>query len=186
LHEKKIASIFGLSGQYPFIKIFFHALLFEQVSPLPATMAFAVREVNKIGKLVREDSEIGKIIASREHIFVNDVNVRKTLRDLGELILWNSEQKDFDMDSLIQLVETSNRQKRVVRIVERGVTRVTEPNVSMVLKSAELILLMSGIVNILNCKESQKWEGWSWGDEKEFKQLNKLVPFLFHRKRQIT
>jgi hypothetical protein len=105
--------------------------------------------------------DMGKIIASREHIFVNDVNVRKLLRDLGELILWNSEQKNFDMGSLIQLVETSNRQKRVVRIVERGVTRVTEPNVSMVLKSAELILLMSGIVNILNCKGSQKWEGWS-------------------------
>jgi hypothetical protein len=117
--------------------------------------------INKIGKSVREDSEIGKIIASREHIFVNDVNVRKTLRDLGELILWNSEQKDFDMDSLIQLVETSNRQKRVVRIVERGVTRVTEPNVSMVLKSAELILLMSGIVNILNNKGSQEWKAWS-------------------------
>jgi len=117
--------------------------------------------INKIGKSVREDSEIGKIIASREHIFVNDVNVRKLLQDLGEIILWNSEQKDFDMDYLIQLVETSNRQKRVVRIVERGVTRVTEPNVSMVLKSAELILLMSGIVNILNNKESQKWKTWS-------------------------
>ena len=117
--------------------------------------------INKIGKSVREDSEIGKIIASREHIFVNDVNVRKILRDLGELILWNSEQKNFDMDSLIQLVETSNRQKRVVRIVERGVTRVTEPNVSMVLKSAELILLMSGIVNILNNKGSQEWKAWS-------------------------
>jgi len=62
---------------------------------------------------------------------------------------------------LIRLVETSNRQKRVVRIVERGVTRVTEPNVSMVLKSAELILLMSGIVNILNCKGSQEWKRWS-------------------------
>jgi hypothetical protein len=65
------------------------------------------------------------------------------------------------MDYLIQLVETSNRQKRVVRIVERGVTRVTEPNVSMVLKSAELILLMSGIVNILNNKGSQEWKAWS-------------------------
>jgi hypothetical protein len=43
--------------------------------------------INKIGKSVREDSEIGKIIASREHIFINDVNVRKLLRDLGELIL---------------------------------------------------------------------------------------------------
>jgi hypothetical protein len=121
----------------------------------------AQRLTNKIGKSVREDSEIGKIIASREHIFINDVNVRKLLRDLGELILWNSQNWDFDMDYLIQLVETSNRQKRVVRIVERGVTRVTEPNVSMVLKSAELILLMSGIVNLLNSKESQKWKAWS-------------------------
>jgi len=64
----------------------------------------------------------------------------------------NSKQKGYDFDDFIQLVETSNRQKRVVRIVERGVTRVSEPNVSLVLKSAELILLMSAIVNILNGK----------------------------------
>jgi len=57
-------------------------------------------------------------------------------------MLWNSKQKGYDLDDLIQLVETSNRQKRVVQIVERCVTRVSEPNVSLVLKSA--------IVNILN------------------------------------
>ena len=45
----------------------------------------------------------------------------------------------------------------MVRIVERGVTRVSEPNVSLVLKSAELILLMSAIANILNSKKSSKW-----------------------------
>ncbi len=54
-----------------------------------------------------------------------------------------------------------NRQKRLVRIVERGVTRVNEPNVSLMLKSAELILLMCGIVNILNSKEASKREGMS-------------------------
>ncbi len=117
--------------------------------------------INKAGKLVREDSEFGRIITSREHIFVNGVDVRKLLRDLGKLILWNNEQKGYDLDDLIQMVETSNRQKRVVRIVERGVTRVTEPNVSLVLKSAELILLMSAIVNILNGKESLRWRGMS-------------------------
>jgi hypothetical protein len=53
--------------------------------------------------------------------------------------------------SQIQLVETSNRKKRVVRIVERGVTRVNEPNVSLVLKSA--------IVKILNSKQLSKWRG---------------------------
>ncbi len=117
--------------------------------------------INKAGKLVREDGEFGRIITSREHIFANGVDVRKLLRDLGKLILWNNEQKGYDLDDLIQMVETSNRQKRVVRIVERGVTRVTEPNVSLVLKSAELILLMSAIVNILNGKGSSKWRGMS-------------------------
>jgi hypothetical protein len=117
--------------------------------------------INKAGKLVRDDSEFGRIITSREHIFANGVDVRNLLRDLGKLILWNNEQKGYDLDDLIQMVETSNRQKRVVRIVERGVTRVTEPNVSLVLKSAELILLMSAIVNILNNKEPSKWRGMS-------------------------
>ncbi len=117
--------------------------------------------INKIGKLIREDSEFGRIIASRENIFADGVDVRILIRDLGKLVLWNSEQKGYDLDGLIQMVETSNRQKRVVRIVERGVTRVTEPNVSLVLKSAELILLMSAIVNILNSKESFKWREMS-------------------------
>jgi len=117
--------------------------------------------INKVGKLVREDSEFGKIFTSREHIFVDGVNVWNLLRDLGMLIIWNSKQKGYDLDDLIQMVETSNRQKRVVRIVERGVTRVSEPNVSLVLKSAELILLMSAIVNILNGKQSSKWRGMS-------------------------
>ena len=117
--------------------------------------------INKVGKLIREDGEFGRIIASREHIFADGVDVRNLLRDLGKLILWNCEQKGYDLDDLIQNVETSNRQKRVVRIVERGVTRVTEPNVSLVLKSAELILLMSGIANILNSRGSLKWKGMS-------------------------
>jgi hypothetical protein len=117
--------------------------------------------INKVGKLVREDGEFGRIIAIREHICVNGVNVRSLLRDLGRLNLWNSEQKGYDLDSLIQLVETSNRQKRLVRIVERGVTRVNEPNVSLSLKSAELILLISAIANVLSGSGSVKWEGWS-------------------------
>ena len=49
----------------------------------------------------------------------------------------------------------------MVRIVERGVTRMNEPNVSLVMKSVELILLMSTIVSILNGKQSSKWRGLS-------------------------
>jgi hypothetical protein len=46
----------------------------------------------------------------------------------------------------------AKRQKRV-EDRERGVTRVSEPNVSLV--------LMSAIVNILKAKKSLKWRGMS-------------------------
>jgi len=85
--------------------------------------------INKVGKRVREDSEFGKIFTSREHIFAYGTNVRNLQRDLGMLILWNSKQKGYDLDDLIQLVETSNRQKRAVRIVERGVTEHAQQEV---------------------------------------------------------
>jgi hypothetical protein len=109
--------------------------------------------INKVGKLVREDSDFGKIFTSREHIFAEGMNVWNLQRDLGMLILWNSKQRGYDLDVLIRMVETSNRQKRVVRIVERGVTRVSEPNVNPV--------LMSAIVNILKAKESLNWRRMS-------------------------
>ena len=61
--------------------------------------------------MVREDSEFDKIFTSREHIFADGMNVWNLQRDLGMLIFWNSKQKGYDLDDLIQLVETSNRQK---------------------------------------------------------------------------
>ncbi len=41
--------------------------------------------------------EFGKIFASREYVIVDGVNVRNLLRDLGMLILWNTEQKGYDI-----------------------------------------------------------------------------------------
>src|SRR5659263_538531 len=58
---------------------------------------------------IREDGEFGRTIASREHIFADGADVRILLRDLGKLILWNNEQKGYDLDDLIQMVETSNK-----------------------------------------------------------------------------
>jgi hypothetical protein len=112
--------------------------------------------LNKAGKLVREDGTYGRLIESRKHVFVEGVNVCNLLRDLGKLVLWNEGRKNFQLDDLIQLVETSNRQKRLVRIVERGVTRVREPNVSLMLKASELTLLMVGIINLK--RERVKWQ----------------------------
>jgi hypothetical protein len=96
--------------------------------------------INRVGHVLRSDPSTGRMLASRQHCYVDGVNVRRLLEDLGSLVLWAQRQQGIRLDHLAQLIETSNRQKRVVRIMERGVTRVHEPNVSLVLKSAELLL----------------------------------------------
>lgn len=40
-----------------------------------------------MGKLLRMDGEYGKNIASKEHIYVNGMNIRALLDDSGSIIL---------------------------------------------------------------------------------------------------
>jgi len=96
--------------------------------------------INQVGHALRCNPEFGRLLASRHHYYVNGINVRCLLDNLGSIVLWAQRQQGIKLDHLAQLIETSNRQKRVIRIVERGVTRVHEPNVSLVLKCAELLL----------------------------------------------
>ena len=96
--------------------------------------------INQVGHALQSDPELGRLLASRHHYYVNGINVRRLLEDLGSVVLWAQREQGIKLDHLAQLIETSNRQKRVIRIVERGVTRVHEPNVSLVLKCAELLL----------------------------------------------
>jgi hypothetical protein len=96
--------------------------------------------INRVGAWLRSDPSLGRMLASRQHVYVEGVNIRRLLEDLGSLVLWAQQRQGIKLDHLAYLIETSNRQKRVVRIMERGVTRVHEENVSLVLKSAELLL----------------------------------------------
>lgn len=107
-----------------------------------------VELVNKVGMLLREEPGFGRMLASRKYIYVNGLNVRRLLEDLGSLISWNLHQQGIRIDQLSQLIETSNRQKRVIRIVERGVTRVHERNVSLCLKASELLLVSIAVWKI--------------------------------------
>jgi hypothetical protein len=104
--------------------------------------------LNKMGKILRTDEDLGRIISSRKHIYVDGIDVRGLIEDLGSLILWNVAKAELDIDNICQLVETSNRLKRVVRIIERGVTRAHNPNISIYLKSSELVLCICMLLNI--------------------------------------
>ncbi len=105
--------------------------------------------LNRIGKLLREEPTLGRIIASRRHIYVNGVNVRKFMEDMGYLIHHNIGKIQLPIDDLSQTVEKSNYLKRKARIVEGGITRVEKQEANKLLKSAELLLCIAGLYHML-------------------------------------
>jgi hypothetical protein len=110
--------------------------------------------LNRVGKLLREEPTLGRVIASRKHVYVNGVNVRKLIEDMGYLILYNVGKIELPIDDLIQTVEKSNYLKRKVRIMEGGVTRVEKQEANKLLKSAELLLCIAGFYHLL-----KGWKG---------------------------
>ncbi len=105
--------------------------------------------LNRIGKLLREEPTLGRVIASRKHVYVEGVNVRKLVEDMGYLILYNVGKMELPIDDLSQTVEKSNYLKRKVRIVEGGITRVEKQEANKLLKSAELLLCIAGLYHLL-------------------------------------
>ncbi len=106
--------------------------------------------LNHIGKLLREEPSLGRVMASRKHIYVNGVNVRRLVEDIGYLILHNVGKMGIPIDDLSQTVEKSNYLKRKARIVEGGITRVEKHEANVLLKSSELVLCIAGLYHMLN------------------------------------
>jgi hypothetical protein len=110
--------------------------------------------LNRIGKLLRDEPTLGRIIASKKHVYVDGVNVRKLLEDVGYLILHNVGKIELPIDDLSQTVEKSNYLKKKARIVEGGNTRVERHEANILLKSSEIILCISGLYHML-----KGWKG---------------------------
>ncbi len=110
--------------------------------------------LNKIGTLLREEPALGRVMAMRKHIYVDGVNVRKLVEDLGYLILQNVSQTGVSIDEICQAVERSNHLKKKARIVEGSRTRVEPGEAELSLKSAELVLCIVGLYHLL-----KGWKG---------------------------
>src|SRR3989337_994845 len=110
--------------------------------------------LNKIGKLLREEPALGRVMAMRKHIYVDGVNVRKLVEDLGYLILQNVSQTGVSIDEICQAVERSNHLKKKARIVEGSRPRVEPGEAELSLKSAELVLCIIGLYHLL-----KGWKG---------------------------
>ncbi len=110
--------------------------------------------LNKVGKLLRDEPELGRVMAMRKNVYVDKLNVRKMLDDLGYLILKNVSKMDFPIDDICNAVERSNNLKKKARIVEGSRTRVEPDEAELLLKSGELILCIVGLYHLL-----KGWKG---------------------------
>jgi len=110
--------------------------------------------LNKVGKLLKTEPTLGRVIAMRKHIYVDGLNVRKMVEDLGYLILKNVSQTGMPIDEICDAVERSNHLKKKARIVEGSRTRVEPDQAELLLKSGELILCIVGLYHLI-----KGWKG---------------------------
>lgn len=125
--------------------------------------------LNKVGKLLREEPKLGRVMAMRKHVYVDGLNVRKMVEDTGYLISKNVSQKEIPIDDICQAVERSNHLKKKARIVEGSRTRVEPDEAELLLKSAELILCIAGLFHLL--------KGWKGPDSPiNFSDIRLVIP----------
>ena len=110
--------------------------------------------LNKVGKLLRDEPELGRVMAMQKHVYVDKLNVRKMVDDFGYLILKNVSKMGFPIDDICNAVERSNNLKKKARIVEGSRTRVEPDEAELLLKSGELILCIVGLYHLL-----KGWKG---------------------------
>jgi hypothetical protein len=111
--------------------------------------------LNKVGKLLRDEPELGRVMAMQKHVYVSKLNVRKLVDDFGNLILRNVSRMAFPIDDICNAVERSNNLKKKARIVEGSRTRVEPDEAELLLKSGELILCIVGLYHLL-----KGWKGY--------------------------
>src|SRR5660397_260267 len=80
--------------------------------------------LNKVGKLLKTEPTLGRVFAMKKHIYVDGLNIRKMVEDLGYLILKNVSRTGMPIDEICDAVERSNHLKKKARIVEGTGTRV--------------------------------------------------------------
>jgi hypothetical protein len=110
--------------------------------------------LNKVGKLLKTEPTLGRVIAMKKHIYVDGLNVRKMVEDLGYLILKNVSRTGMPIDEICNAVERSNHLKKKARIVEGSRTRVEPDQAELLLKSGELILCIVGLYHLI-----KGWKG---------------------------
>jgi hypothetical protein len=80
--------------------------------------------MNKIGKLLRDEPTLGRVMASKKYIYVDGLNVRKIVEDFGHRILYNVRKSIIPVYEICESVQRLNYLKRKTRILEGSKARV--------------------------------------------------------------
>lgn len=111
--------------------------------------------LNRVFLQLRQRPELGRLFSSRSHIYVEGVNVRRLVDRLGCLVIQAVTHAGHDWTAVQPYIESGNRLKRLVRIFERGVTRVEPHRQGISLMAAELILTMVAVRSALRGEEGK-------------------------------
>lgn len=99
--------------------------------------------LNQVGAFLRRHPGLGSVFSARSHVYVDGVNVRQMVEDVGSLVLRLVAAAEIPLHQILPRVEASNRMQRMVRIVERGGLRGYSQSLGVALATGEVVLAMS-------------------------------------------
>ncbi len=108
--------------------------------------------LNKMLLLLRQKPELGRLFATRSHVYVGGVNVRPLVDQVGGEVIRAVEATGYDWRTAQPHIESSNALKRAVTAAVGGLARTEPHRQDLSLLSGELILTMVALRNCLRRK----------------------------------
>ena len=105
--------------------------------------------LNKVFLLMQSRPGLGRLFCSRSHVYVDGINVRQMVETVGCFVLRAVDRTGFSSRQVQPYIEASNRMKRVLNELERGMARARPHPQGLYLMSGEIILAMMAVRSCL-------------------------------------
>ncbi len=102
-------------------------------------------QLNRLFLLLQQSPELGRLFSARTHVYVDGVNVRPIVDDLGGEVIRAVQATGYDWRTAQPHIESSNQLKRAVTVATGGGLRVEPQRWDLILLAGELILTMAAL-----------------------------------------
>ena len=113
-------------------------------------------ELNRVFLLMQQHPELGRLFSARSHVYVNGVNVRPLVEEVGGEVIRAVQATGYDWRSVQPQIESSNQLKRAVTAAVGGGARMEPYRWDLSLLAGEVILTMAAL---WRCAKRGKEEG---------------------------